>query len=672
MAIGYQLFRFNSLFLTPKFYLRPLVKLSVVIVNYNVQHFLEQCLQSVHNAIQGIEAEVWVVDNSSVDGSVAMVKERFPWVKLIESKDNLGFSRGNNLAVEQSQGEYVLLLNPDTVVEQDTFTKCIAFMDVHPEGGGLGVYMVDGKGNFLPESKRSLPTPEVAFYKIFGLSTLFPTSKLFGKYHCGYLDKHQIHSIDVLSGAYMWLRKSALDKVGLLDEDFFMYGEDIDLSYRLVLGGYKNYYFPETKIIHYKGESTKKGSVNYVLVFYKAMIQFAQKHFTGQNAALFAFLINLAIYLRAGMAIAYRFASFIYQPVLDFFLLYGGAFLITKYWATEVRTGIQYPHAFFVYALPSYIAFWLGSVYLSGGYDKPINLTKIVRGLLIGTGCILVMYALLDETYRFSRAIILFTTLWSIASMLISRAGLSALRFKDYEIASVVKKRIVIAGSPEEAGRVEQLLSKSSIQTDLVGRVSPNNGKADLGKSYLGNIGQLEQIIDIYGIKEVIFCGKDFPAGQIIGLMSDLAVRDLEFKIAPEETEFIIGSNSIDTAGDLYMVDINSINKPENRRKKRILDLLVCLALLPAFPFLPILGLRWGGFLANWFGVVLGQKTWVGVYSKEQNKKGKVSVLHPADGFSEPIEDEATRQRLGFLYNRDYKAWNDIQTLFRGFKNLEK
>ena len=245
------------------------MKLSVIIVNYNVQHFLEQCLKSVFKSIQNIEVEVWVVDNNSVDGSVAMIKEKFPNVKLVALKDNLGFSKGNNLAIKQSKGKYTLLLNPDTLVEEDTFKKILKFMDSNPIAGGLGVKMVDGKGNFLPESKRSLPTPSVAFYKIFGLSSLFPKSKRFGKYHCGHLDKNNNHEIEILSGAFMLMRKEALDKVGLLDEDFFMYGEDIDLSYRLIKGGYKNYYFSDTRIIHYKGESTKKGSVNYD--FYKAV-----------------------------------------------------------------------------------------------------------------------------------------------------------------------------------------------------------------------------------------------------------------------------------------------------------------------------------------------------------------------------------------------------------------
>jgi GT2 family glycosyltransferase len=251
------------------------MKLSVVIVNYNVMHFLEQCLNSVRKAVKNIESEVFVVDNNSVDGSVKMVREKFPEVNLIVNPDNRGFSKANNQAIKIAKGEYVLLLNPDTVVEDDTFEKIIKFMDAHEDAGGLGVKMVDGKGKFLPESKRGLPTPAVAFYKIFGLSKLFPKSKIFGQYHLTYLNNDEIHEVDVLSGAFMLIRKPLLDKIGGLDESYFMYGEDIDLSYRITKEGYKNYYFPKTRIIHYKGESTKKSSINYVLVFYQAMIIFA-------------------------------------------------------------------------------------------------------------------------------------------------------------------------------------------------------------------------------------------------------------------------------------------------------------------------------------------------------------------------------------------------------------
>ncbi|HOP13527.1 MAG TPA: glycosyltransferase family 2 protein, partial [Lentimicrobium sp.] len=243
------------------------MKLSVVIVNYNVKYFLEQCLHSVEAAIRDLDAEVFVVDNNSVDGSVEMVREKFPRIRLIANTVNTGFSVANNQAIRESSGEYVLLLNPDTVVELDTFTRSVEFMDAHPDAGGLGIKMVDGSGKYLPESKRGLPTPAVAFYKIFGLSALFPKSKIFGQYHLGYLDRDQTHVVDVLAGAYMMLRRETLEKTGLLDETFFMYGEDIDLSYRITKAGYKNYYYPGARIIHYKGESTKKSSINYVFVF---------------------------------------------------------------------------------------------------------------------------------------------------------------------------------------------------------------------------------------------------------------------------------------------------------------------------------------------------------------------------------------------------------------------
>jgi GT2 family glycosyltransferase len=218
---------------------------------------VDQCLDSVKKALKGLPIETIVIDNASIDGSVDLLREKYSEFKLIFNENNLGFSKANNQGIRIAQGEYVLLLNPDTVVEESTFEKVIQFMDKNPNAGGLGVRMIDGRGQFLPESKRGLPTPMVAFYKIFGLSKIFPRSKRFGQYHVGHLSEFETNKIDILSGAFMLMRKTALDKVGLLDEDFFMYGEDIDLSYRIQKGGFDNYYVPETSIIHYKGESTK-------------------------------------------------------------------------------------------------------------------------------------------------------------------------------------------------------------------------------------------------------------------------------------------------------------------------------------------------------------------------------------------------------------------------------
>jgi O-antigen biosynthesis protein len=304
-------------------------KLSVIIVSYNVKYYLDQCLQSVMRACKNLPIEVWVVDNNSTDGSIEHVQQHFASVNVIANKDNKGFSKANNQAMLLSNADYYVLLNPDTVVSEDTFEKTIAFFDATPNCGGLTVKMVDGFGRFLPESKRGLPTPEVAFYKIFGLSTLLPKSIKFGQYHLGYLAENETNVIDVLSGAYMMMRKETLDKCGLLDENFFMYGEDIDLSYRITLAGYKNYYYPHTKIIHYKGESTKKSSINYVMVFYKAMIIFSEKHFTKRFNKGFTAMINIAIYLRAGLAILNRFftlARFAFFDVLMCLILFSVVF----------------------------------------------------------------------------------------------------------------------------------------------------------------------------------------------------------------------------------------------------------------------------------------------------------------------------------------------------------
>ena len=316
-----------------------MTKLSVVIVNYNVKHFIEQCLFSVLKAAENIACEIFVVDNNSVDGSVTIIKDKFPQVNLIVNKVNTGFSVANNQAMRLAKGEYVLLLNPDTVVQEDTFTKVISFMDTHPDAGGLGVKMLDGQGNFAPESKRGLPTPFVAFYKMVGLSRFFPKSAKFGKYHLSYLPQDQINEVDVLSGAFMLMRKSVLDKIGLLDETFFMYGEDIDLSYRIQKAGYKNYYFPETQIIHYKGESTKRSSLNYVIIFYKAMAIFSRKHFSGSNAFWFNALIHFAIFLKAGIAILNRFFKAFTVPILDFLVITFGLFIIKDIY--QQRTGFS-------------------------------------------------------------------------------------------------------------------------------------------------------------------------------------------------------------------------------------------------------------------------------------------------------------------------------------------
>ena len=274
-----------------------MTKLTVVIVSYNVRDYLCQCLLSVRRALQGVDGQVVVVDNHSHDGTVECLHEQFPEVTVVASNHNLGFARANNIAIRQTESEYVLLLNPDTFVGETTFRDALAFMDQHEKAGGLGVRMLKSDGSNAQESRRGLPTPAVAFYKMSGLCSRFPNSPRFGHYYMGYLPWNEPARIEVISGAFCLLRRKALNEVGLLDEDFFMYGEDIDLSYRLLKGGFENWYLP-SKILHYKGESTQKSSFRYVHVFYDAMLIFFRKHYA--HASLFFSLpIKAAIYCKA-------------------------------------------------------------------------------------------------------------------------------------------------------------------------------------------------------------------------------------------------------------------------------------------------------------------------------------------------------------------------------------
>ena len=269
-----------------------MTKLSIVIVNYNVRNYLEQCLQSVQKALEGIEGKVWVVDNNSSDDSVEVLRRDYPWVRLVANTENMGFARANNLAIRQSQSEYVLLLNPDTVVEEPTLRGVLQFMDAHPEAGGAGVMMHNADGTLAPESRRGLPTPWVAALKMFGFTK---------RYYMSYLPWDQPGRIDVISGAFCMLRRKAIDQVGLLDEDFFMYGEDIDLSYRLLKGGWQNWYLPFS-IIHFKGKSTQKTDYRYVHIFYQAMLIFFRKHYS-HLSFIYAIPVKLAIYFRAFIAL---------------------------------------------------------------------------------------------------------------------------------------------------------------------------------------------------------------------------------------------------------------------------------------------------------------------------------------------------------------------------------
>ena len=640
--------------------------LSVVIVNYNVVFFLEQCLNSVFAASKNLNVQIFVVDNNSVDGSINMLKENFSSVVLIENKENVGFSKANNQAIKRANSPYVLLLNPDTVIEEDTFDKCIDFMNSNADCGGLGLRMLDGKGNFLPESKRGFPSPSVSFYKIFGLSYLFPKSQKFGRYHLGFLSEFEVNEVDVLSGAFMLLRKVTLEKVGLLDEQFFMYGEDIDLSYRIKLGGYKNYYFPETKIIHYKGESTKKSSVNYVFVFYNAMILFAKKHFSNKNANLFSFAINLAIYMRASLSLINRFVKKIATPFLNAALTYSALFFLADYWR---NAAIQFPEYVFYISIPLYIFVFILFAWLIGVYDKGIRNHIIWKATIFASIFILVIYALLPKDWQFSRLFILTASLVFVLQHYLVLITQNLLKTHKIGLPSTIKKRFAIIGDQAEFIRVKKLLELTypTIENIIGVYINKNYEEAS------GNNLQLNEIIQVHTINEIIYCAKDVSAKDIIEGMTKIESQDIEFKIAQPNSSYLIGSNSIDNSGDFYALNFSALSKPENIRSKRLFDFFFSIILLLLSPILLVIIKFKVKFISNLFRILSGKKSFVGYLNQSDGTKTNLPKIKP--GILEPFSasEELTtdkKEELNLLYAKEYSFIFDFEVLVRKWKLL--
>jgi GT2 family glycosyltransferase len=635
------------------------MKLSVVIVNYNVRAYLEQCLRTVYEALDGIDGEVFVVDNLSTDGSVELVRDKFPQVQLIANRENVGFSRANNQAIRVAKGDYVLLLNPDTVVAEDVFRKVLEFMDAHPRCGGLGVKMIDGTGRFLPESKRGLPTPQVAFFKIIGLTRLFPQSRVFGRYHLGHLPEDEAAPIEILSGACMFLRKKTLDEVGLLDESFFMYGEDIDLSYRITLGGYENWYFPDVRIIHYKGESTKKSSVNYVFVFYNAMAIFAKKHFTQKSAGIFPALINGSIYLSAAGAIAVRFLNRAMLPILDLLAMVLVLALVVPVvpvrWSLFPELGVDMVIALFTLA-------WIGSW---GGYDRPV---RPLRPLLaMGTLFVLttiVRYAINGDLQEVAGMALLFG--WSTFLMLAVRTGLHLLRIKGYGMRRRERERIIAVGSELESTRALALLWQTHYGLGWTTHLSPEEVRKDAGL--------VKRTIEQHGAGEVVFCANDMPWGEIIGHIEMLRSGSAEIKIAQPDREFIIGPSSIESLQDLYILEGRTIGSPAGRRAKRLLDLAVSVFLTIAAPVLVWFVPGPSRYFRNIGDVLSGRKSWVG-YSSAIPRSTKLPALPPgvldtATGLQGDQLDPLTLARLNSTYAKDYSPIEDLRILVQGIRRV--
>jgi GT2 family glycosyltransferase len=626
--------------------------LSVIIVSYNVRAFLEQCLVSVERAMQGLDVDVWVVDNRSVDGSVDMVRRKFPWVHLMANEDNVGFSKANNQAMRASSSRHVLLLNPDTVVREDTFQRCLAHMEAHPEVGGLGVPMVDGTGQYLPESKRGLPTPWAALCKMVGAHRLVPTSPRFNAYYAGHVGQHETAAVDILSGAFMWMRRESLDQVGLLDEQFFMYGEDIDLSWRLKLGGWENHYFAGTSIIHYKGESTKKGSLNYVMVFYRAMLLFAAKHFEGGQARAFSWMVRLAIYARAGLAIGRRLLS--RWGVAMAVALAMAPMVALVLWGLSDGLGKQFAWENVVPWSVTLALVQLLGMGAFGGYRRRNNQRSPAGQTMAWLAASLLtlgMYSLWPESMRFSRTAVLGTVL----AHGVAHAWVVHLHWRRSGSPSRVR-RLLVAGQDMEAMvallRRTEGEQRRQIHFALWPSTSVPEGLPPIqAMPWVGGWGDMKEAIHVHGVDEVVFSGQDVRADDIVELLPVLGQRGVKCRIAWTEAGDVMSSGG--AAREAFVRFSHGLHHPEVARTKRVLDLLLALAIGVSSPCLRISGRKgWGR--AAW-RVFRGKATWVSPGSLATHKSFVFDVAWGLEG--------RAASRKAFTHAQDYHWRKDLSVV---------
>jgi GT2 family glycosyltransferase len=645
-------------------------KLSIIIINFNVKYFLAHCLNSALSALEGMDGEIIVVDNNSTDGSKSFFENRFKQVKFIWNDTNIGFGKANNLGLKYATGEYILFLNPDTIVPEDCFEKCISFIQSKKNQCALGVRMIDGSGNFLKESKRSVPSPLTSLFKVAGFAHLFPHSRIFAKYHLGNLDEHKNHEVAVLAGAFMMIPQKILQEVKGFDEDFFMYGEDIDLSYRIQKAGFVNYYFAETSIIHFKGESTKKGSLNYVRMFYKAMSIFVTKHYKHSMAGAFHFFIQIAITLRAAMAATARFIKWIGMPVIDLLIIAGSFWLVKIAWSVYIKLEVNYsPNVLFI-ALPVYTGLFLFTSCHTGlydGYNKQSRLNKSTLGSLL---VILSLYSLLPESLRFSRGILVFGTVLAYVLMTFLKNLFQKWGVLEKGPAAEEFDKAIIIGTVSEYGSVLELLENKGLNERVLGRINPGE---TTDRDTLGDLDNLQQILRTYPVKLVIFCNGNLSIKEII-LKLPLIPAKISVQIYSPTLKTMIGSDDRNEIGRIYSEEATdyNLNKKISRRGKRILDILVSIFFLITLPFHLLFKTRFAIFFKNITHVFFSRKTWIGYAGNDPKLPGIKPGIITTTGLP-PNMNRAHSKNLNakdHLYAEKYEVMNDLELIWKNYQLL--
>ena len=593
---------------------------SVVIVNYNVRAFLAQALRSLSRAGRGLKVETFVVDNASADDSVAYVRRHFPHVCVIANRDNVGFGKANNQAIEKARGRHVFVLNPDTIVQEDTLRTLVAFLDTHPEAGAVGPMILNPDGTFAPESRRSFPTPEVAFYRMAGLSRLFPRSPRFGRYNLTYLPRDQVAEVDALSGSCMMVRREALvgaRGAGLFDEDFFMYGEDLDWCYRIQQAGWKIFYTPATQIIHYKGESTKKGELRYVRLFYGAMLLFAQKHLgAGQGGGLLGVGLRAAILGRAAVGAAKRWTGRLAPVAFD--AAAGIAALVlatlTYFGGSLSRLG---PRFFFTVGA-MFVGFTLLGTLAAGGYRR-LRWLRRLPPVLGATGALVLVATIsfFAKSLAFSRATLALAYLFALLLLLGWRVWVRARQRGT--------GRAVFVGPKHEAERLrERLATHPRPPFELAGYVFDNHGRGPV--RYLGPLRNLRAYVRFERADNVVFSPDALPAYAIFGQMRALSDLPVQFRMMAPDGPYVIGKASIDAVALVEAEEI--LGRGRSNAARRGFEIAVALVLVLLRPLARLRAPR----DARWARIAHLSTSWRDLLM------GRVAVAgyDPADAYQPP------------------------------------
>ena len=619
------------------------MKISVIIVNYNVRQYLENALTSIRRALEGIEGEIFVVDNASDDGSVAMVRSSFPDVCVLANPENIGFARANNLALEKARGEFLLLINPDTIVQEDTLREMLHFFQEHPDAGLAGCKILNPDGTFQLPCRRSFPTPWVAFTKIFGLSALFPSSRIFGRYNLTYLSPDETYQVDAVSGSFMMLRRAAYECVGGLDESFFMYGEDLDWCFRVRQAGFGVYYVHSTQIIHFKGESTRRSNINEVEVFYGAMELFVEKHFSRSRSGVL--FLRAGILLRATAAAVGRMVQPLLPAFLDVFLV-AVALLFTEflYFGLVFRfPRYAYP---LVWTIPGLLVALVGAFL---GIYTTHRLKAARAGLAVLIGYVLISATVFfAKTFAFSRAVVVISGLVALILLPGWRLLLRSLPrrlFPREPRRSLFGSRTLIVGTGVSGQEVlRRLRARVDDGYDVQGFIDTSSahiGERVAGIEIVGSLENVGKVIGERRITDVIFSTDELPYTAILAVISRSNNRNVNFRLVPTSLEAIIGKTRIDDLETLPLVEIEyNIHKPSHRFMKRLFDvvggLVLLLTVYPVLVLLRVFGaVRFPGRIARALlavpRILSGQMSFVGLPEEPAHDSGTPGGIKPLE-----------------------------------------